>query len=532
MALLARRRARGRTSIALAAALALVAAACGGAAPPPPMEPGAPVVATSAEADHTPALATVPVRTRFELPVDVRSRTLAPDEVRIEALFTSPSGAVVTTGGFASHGSHRVRFAAREVGLHGYVIRADAGEGLHEVARGQFEAVASAASGFVSRDPAQGRRLVRDGGETVRVLGESRIEIGGRTGEVDVQGYLSYRASQGMRTIRAVVSSSLEPSAGRFDEKTADAIDALFDGAERSRVDVVLVAFARGRGRNGRPPEEMFTSPVQRGNAARRLRYVADRWGASPRLLALELVEEPELDEVVPEATWRPWAEAMRDAWRSSDPYRHLFTSGQGVVPTGDDLVLVHLHGAGRGEAPRTRESDAMHAIEVAYGREEPVICADFDETAASSRPWALTFAGAGVLVPRGARLGVLSLFLGAFQAAPLDPARDVRVSRGKAKASSLVTPDALARGFWVQSASEADGRAVSGVELALPAPPAGRYAVTWIDDATGKTIASSTLDSRGSGDVRLPVPAFTGHVAGRMNRDVPLAEHAGAPSP
>jgi len=495
------------------------------------MQPGAPVVATSAETSHTPAIATVPVRTRFELPVDVRSRTLAPDDVRIEARFTSPSGAVVTTGGFASHGSHRVRFAAREVGLHAYVIRADAGEGLHEVARGQFEAVASAASGFVSRDPAQGRRLVRDGGEIVRVLGESRIEVGGKAGEVDVQGYLSYRASEGMRTIRAVVSSSLAPSAGRFDEKTADAIDALFDGAERSRVDVVLVAFARGRGRNGRPPEEMFTSPAQRADAARRLRYVADRWGSSPRLLALELVEEPELDDVVPEATWRPWAEAMRDAWRSFDPYRHLFTSGQGVVPTGDDLVLVHLHGSSR-EASRTRESDAMHAIEVAYGREEPVICADFEETAASSRPWALTFAGAGVLAPRGARLGVLSWFLDAFQAAPLDPARDVRVSRGKAKASSLVTPDALARGFWVEGASEGDSRAVSGVELALPAPPAGRYAVAWIDDATGKSIASSTLDSSGSGDVRLRVPAFTGHVAGRMGRDVPLAQHAGAPSP
>ena len=529
MALLAR--ARGRTSNALAAALVLVAAACGSEVRPPPVQPGAPVVATSAETNHTTAMATVPVRTRFELPVDVPSRTLAPDDVRIEARFTSPSGAVITTGGFASHGSHRVRFAAREVGLHGYVIRADAGEGLREVARGHFEAVASAASGFVSRDPAQGRRLVRDGGEIVRVLGESRIEVGGMTGEVDVQGYLAYRAGQGMRTIRAVVSSSLEPSAGRFDEKTADAIDALFDGAERSRVDVVLVAFARGRGRSGRPPEETFTAPVQRANAARRLRYVADRWGASPRLLALELVEEPELDAVVPEGTWRPRAEAMRDAWRSFDPYGHLFTSGRGLQTTGDDLVLLHLDGAGR-EASRTHEGDAMREVAEASGRDQPVICADFEETRGSDRPWALMFGGAGVLVPRGARLDVLSGFLGAFQAAPLDPARDVRVSRGKAKASSLVTPDALARGFWVQSALDGYGGAVSGVELALPAPPAGRYAVTWVDHATGKTVASSALDSPGAGDVRLLVPAFTGHLAGRMNRDVPLAEHAGVPSP
>ena len=532
----------------MALAAALAAAACGsGDARPPPTRPGAPVAATSAEVGHTSAVSDVHHRSRFEIAVDIPARTLAPDDVRVEARFTAPSGAVITTGGFASHGSHHVRFTPREVGVYDYVVRADGGDGLHEVARGQVRATPGRAGGFIGLDAADHHRLARENGEPVYVLGENRIDLGAIPGELDTQAYLERMAGEGMRTVRVVVPSScesaatrassppgcLEPAAGRFDERTADAMDALFDGAERSHVDVVLVAFSRGGNGSARLPAEMFTSPSQRADAARRLRYIADRWGASPRLLALELLDAPEADDVVAESTWRPWAEAMRDAWRSTDPYGHLLTTGLAGLRAGDDVVGLHVHGKAH-EPAHARALAASRGVAEVYGLGKPITCADFaeagdDETSRDRTHdglWSLVFSGAGALVPHGARFDVLSEFLRAFHVAPVAPAHDVIVSRGKARAWSLVTPDALARGFWLLGGPEGYGRAVSGVEIALPAPPAGRYVVTWIDDQTGKLVARSSLSSRGSGDVRVQVPAFTRHIAARMSRDVPSAEH------
>jgi hypothetical protein len=508
----------------MALGAALFAQSCGGDSRPPPARPGATVAPTSAQAPGASAVSVVPFRTRFELPVEVAGRTRAPDDVLIEARFTAPSGAVITVGGFASHGGHRVRFAAREVGVYDYVIRADAtGEGLREVAHGRVKATSGGASGFVVLDRRDSHRLEREDGAPVRVIGESRLEVVGSSAEPDVQGYLARRASAGMTAVRVIVPSALEPAPGRYDERIADALDGLFDGAERSRVDVVLVAFSRASDGAAPAPAVMFTSPSQREDGARRLRYIADRWGASPRLLAVELLDEPELDQVVPETTWRPWAEAMRDAWRSFDPYGHLLTSGPEVFPTGDDLISIHLHGA---EKAPVHAAEAARVAFDAYLLGKPVVGSDFAAATDAGGLWALAFAGAGALGPRGTRLTALSGFLRSFEAARLAPSRDVRVSRGEAWAWSLVTPDALARGFWLLGAAARYGTTVSGVELALPAPPAGRYVVTWLDDLSGAAIAQSPLVSPGAGELRVAVPAFTRHVAGKLARDVPLAEH------
>ena len=309
-----------------------------------------------------------------------------------------------------------------------------------------------------------------------------------------------------MRTVRVLVSSScepaatraghglgcLEPAAGRFDESTADAIDALFDGAERSHVDVVLVAFARGGGGSARSPAAMFTSPAQRADAARRLRYVADRWGASPRLLAVELLDEPDArrrrsrghvaamgrGDEGRVAFLRPVPSPLRRAGRQAPDRRRP--------------RLAPSPRQGPRTAARARARDDAGAVAEAHGLGKPVLCADFAESRRrdDARSRARRPLGARVRRSRRARatrralrraVGVPAHLPGGAALA----GADVRVSRGKARAWSLVTPDALARGFWVLGAPEGDGRLVSGVELALPAPPAGRYVVTWIDDVT-----------------------------------------------
>lgn len=578
------------------AAIAIAIGACASEV----RSPSSSVAPTSGQAAATPAILEVPFRTRFEVAFDVPARTVAPDDVRIEARFTTPSGAVLTVGGFPSHGSYHVRFTPRELGIHRYVVLADGGVGAREVARGELRATPGGGSGFIGLDPKDHHRLVREDGQPVYILGENRINVYDPTwnfGNLDTQAYLARMASFGMRTIRVFVFSDcesesvsggyqigcLEPAIGRFDEKTADAFDALFDGAERSGIDVVLVAFAIGftpgadtwkswvdnpysveRGGPARSPDELFTSPVLRGHTARKLRYIADRWGSSPRLLAIDLLNEPEWDGPIPEATWIPWAEAMSEAWRSSDPYGHLVTTGsvgvQANIGAGDerpwyasrrnDLVQWHLYGK-EFYPPHALAVEMSRKVDETWGFGKPIFCGEFgyggEDQATNDHThdgiWSLVFSGAGALAhtaplfqvdsdepmtpSRGIHFKVLSDFLRTFELAPLSPAHDVRVTRGKARAWSLVTPDALARGFWVLGDKTTYGRGVSGVEVTVPAPPVGRYVMSWLDDTTGAVVAKSVMTSRGSGELRVAVPTFVRHIAGRMSRDVlPGAEH------
>jgi hypothetical protein len=572
---------RGCRSTAIVIALALQA--CAGHERAPAKGPA------DAAASHPHAQ--VPIHTRFELAFDVPDRVVEQDDVRIEARFTSPSGVVVTTGGFASHGRHRVRFTPREVGTYSYVVRADNGRGLREVASGRLTAARGTAPGFVRVDPRDRHRLVRDDGSPVYVLGENRINVYDATWNherVDTATYVQRMAAFGMRTIRVFVLADcesettpggyqigcLEPAIGRFDERTADAFDVLFDAAERHGIDVVLVAFAIGftpgtetwrswadnpysaeRGGPARTPEELFALPSLRLHTARKLRYIADRWASSPRLLAIDLLNEPEWDGKIPEATWIPWAEAMSDAWRAADPYRHLITAG----PVGfhyniggtderpwyasaqNDVVQWHLYGKDF-YAPHALAIEMSRKVDETYVFDKPVVCGEFGYGGEDKKTydhthngiWSLLFSGAGALshtaplfdvdsdgpmtTERGAHFTVLSNLLRSFGDAPVSPARDVRIAEGKARAWSLAVGDRTSRAIWVLGPGNTYGGPVDGVRLAMPAPPAGRYSLTWMDDATASVITRTELSSDGVGELTLDVPLFVKHVVARMS--------------
>ena len=136
----------------------------------------------------------------------------------------------------------------------------------------------------------------------------------------------------------------LEPELGRFDEAVAARYDAVLDAAERHGVKVILTAFAVGftpgdawkgweenpyaaaRGGPAATPSDFFAGPAAREAARRALRYVLARWGASPALLAVDLLNEPEWDGAIPESDWIPWAAGSR---------RHVARRGS-VRPPGD----------------------------------------------------------------------------------------------------------------------------------------------------------------------------------------------------
>ena len=553
----------------------------------------APPTATSAEVPADRRVAkrtTVPLRGRFEIAFDVPARSVAPDDVAIDARFSSPSGTVRSVGGFASHGGWVVRFTPGEVGRYTYVIRADGGAGAREVARGELDVVPSQRPGFVRIDARDRHRLVRDTGEPVRVLGENRINVYDRSWNYenfDTPTYLSRMAAYGMSTIRVFVFSDcesettrggyqigcLEPNLGRFDERTADALDVLFRAADENAIDVVLVAFAIGftpdpdtwkswtdnpyaaaRGGPVKTPEEMFTSPVTRKLAARRLRYIADRWGSSTRLLAIDLLNEPEWDGPIPESVWIPWAEEMSAAWRSFDPYAHLVTTGsvglQNNIGAGDerpwyasprdDIVQWHLYGKEFYE-PHAVAVEMSRKVDETYGFGKPVVCGEFahggedhvtyDHT--HDGIWSLVFSGAGALAhtappfqvdsdepmtpARGAHFKVLSDLLKGFGGAAVSPRHDVRVVAGTSRAWSLATDDGKARALWVLGPEQGYGGEVTSTQLVLPAALGGDLAVTWRDDVTGAVVSRTTLRSSATGETVVAVPPFKRHIAAML---------------
>lgn len=501
----------------------------------------------------------MPVRTRFETEFEVPWRTVHPDDVLIDARFTGPSGAVVATGGFASHGKFRVRFTPREPGRFSYVIRADGGSGPREVLRGSLRATPSWAAGFVSVDPKDHHRLVRDDGDQVFMLGENRIDVydpSSNYGEVGARTYIGRMASFGMSTLRVLFVSDcmsasgtasgghpvgcLEPTVGRFDEETADAFDAIFEAGEHFGVDVIPVAFAR--------PEKLFTSPASRPHAVRRLRYIADRWASSTRFLAIDLLDEPARGGPLPEAGWAVWAAAMSKEWRKLDPWKHLVMTGAAsderiwYASSDDDVVQWRLHGKGPHVA-RAVALEMRRKVDETYGFDKPVLCGDLAHGVEDWRTydhthngiWAALLSGAGALAhsaqesridadqpmtpERGVHFQVLSGFLQRFGKKPLSRRHDVRVVRGAVDAWSLATDDDTSRALWVLGGAKGYGAGVSGVELAIPSP-AGRYAVTWIDDTSGAEIARIAVETDPAGEVILSVPPFLRHVAASLVRE------------
>ncbi len=536
----------------------------------------APATTTRAET----AFATTPMLSRFDVVFD------APEGAAIEARITTPSGRVETTSGFASHGRRHVRFTPREPGVHRWEIHA----GGREVSRGAVRAVANARShGFVRVDPSHPHGLVHDDGTTAFVLGENRINVydpSWNWGDLDADRYVERMASYGMTAIRVFVFSDcesettpggyqigcLEPQVGRFDEKTADAIDVLFDAAERHGVDVVLVAFAIGftpgaetwRSWADNPysrlvasPQRFFSDPAMRPHAIERLRYIADRWGSSTRLLAIDLLNEPEWDGPIPERTWIPWAEAMSDAWRRIDPYHHLVTVGSvglhwnmdgderpWYASGADDVIQWHLYGKDFYE-PHALAAEMTRKVKETWGFGKPVVCGEF-AYGGEEKPgyehthdgiWSLLMSGAGALAhtappfeidsdepmtpERAVHFRTLSRFLASFDgAAALSPRGDV-LATGGVRAWSLATDDLSARAIWLLAPREKNAQLLADVDVTLDAPR-GSWDAHVIDDVSGATLAHVPLSSDGAAPVTMRVPEFARHVAIKVTRARP----------
>jgi hypothetical protein len=449
------------------------------------------------------------------------------------------------------------------------------------LATGAFRAVDTGAPGQVV---ARGAALATEDGRPFHPLGENRFNPydPGWTGGLSPEDYVLRMARAGMNALRVFVFTAcgrsgapakhgcLEPALGLFDERAAEEYDAIFQAAEAHGVKVVLSVFALGftpgdawkgweenpyssaRGGPAPEPRDFFTSQAALQAARRRLRYVLARWSASPALLSVDLLNEPEWDGSIPESAWIPWAEDLARTWRSEDPYGHPVTAG----PVGlhwnverderpwwaspeCDLVQWHRYGADVYEVHDLAEALVSTVRDTArYGK--PVLIGEF-AYGGEAKPlydhthvglWAATFAGAGVLAhtapvfqvdsdepmtPERARhFQTLAAFLAsAERREPLRPAPDPRASLPGLRVLALGGSSTLA--LWLHAPRRGYERPVRGASVEVRGLAPGRWAVTWIDDVSGGQILR---EERILGlDASLAVPPFTRHVAALLER-------------
>jgi hypothetical protein len=508
-------------------------------------------------------------------------RVAAPAGAQVHAEIVAPSGARIRVAGFEVPGGHAVRFRPREAGRHVYRVLSGESPRAAELARGELAAEERGVPGqIVVRDGA----LHTEEGRPFRPLGENRFNVYDPTWSdgLTAEAYVARMAADGMNALRVFVFSAcgrpgaptkpgcLEPALGRFDERAAAQYDEVFAAAERHGVKVVLSVFAIGftpgdawkgweenpyseaRGGPSESPLDFFTGSDAREAARRRIRYVLARWGASPALLAVDLLNEPEWDGGIPEDHWIPWAQDLARTWRSEDPYDHPVTAGPVGLhwnveedergwwsSAGCDVVQWHRYGPDVYDVHALADALVRTTRDTArYGK--PVLVGEFgwggDPKPAHDHThvgiWAATFAGAGILAHSAPPFTIDS-------DEPMTPARARHfrtlaavLRRAEAREALTPAPDpptsvrglrvlALSgertRAIWLHAPRAAYGKTVVGARVTLDGLTPGRWRVTWLDDVSGSELRVE--ERRAARQLVLDVPPFARHVAAIAER-------------
>jgi hypothetical protein len=547
----------------------------GALAPAAPVRPAVPV-----EAPRPPAAATVNrvIQLEAAAPPDRAADVAAGGGAHVEVI--APSGARTRVPAFRKGAGLAARVRPREPGLHRWRMLDGDGEGVAQLAGGSFQAADAQLPGQVV---VRGAALVSEDGRPFHPLGENRFKVydPAWSDGLAAEAYVARMAGDGMNTLGVFVFTAcgragtpakpgcLEPSLGRFDEGAAAAYDAIFEAAERHGVKIVLSIFAVGftpgdawkgweenpysaaRGGPASSPAEFFTGGAAREAARRRLRYVLARWSASPALLSVDLLNEPEWDGAIAESAWIPWAQDLARTWCAEDAYRHPVSAGPvglhwnverderaGWASAGCDVVQWH-------RGPDVYDVHALAGALVATARDtarygKPVLVGEF-AWGGEAKPgydhthvglWASTFAGAGVLAhsappftvdsdepmtpDRALHFRTLAAFLARAEAREaLRPGPEPRTSVPGLRALALGGESTVA--LWVHAPRLGYGTAVRGAAVTVAGLAPGRWRVTWIDDVSGEELAREERSVRTRAS--LPVPPFTRHVAALLER-------------
>ncbi|MBU0606278.1 MAG: DUF5060 domain-containing protein [Armatimonadetes bacterium] len=362
----------------------------------------------------TPNLTAVPRFDKLELAVDLGAtydNPFDPDDVALDADFTSPSGKRFIVPGFFAvqmrreiragneimvpegNGAWRVRFAPNEVGDWKWTLCLKDRTGQINGGTGSFRCVAGPSHGFLRVSKADPHYLAFDDGAGFFAIGHN------------LPGYHSSRqlAEEAMRKFAAAgenfnrwwlysynLGIEWTDRLGWYKQDAAARMDqALEWGRELglyymmcldTHQDFRTTGWDRNpfNVKNGGPCEkagEFFTNEQARAYYKKRLRYEVARWGYSPSVLCWEFGNEIEGWADSTDEIKLPWTREMSDTLNDIDPYRHLITTSfwshtgppaYWALPN-IDIVQTHLYTNNDGNV-----ADPVRAMSLKQWREFP----------------------------------------------------------------------------------------------------------------------------------------------------------------
>jgi glycosyltransferase XagB len=332
---------------------------------------------------------TLPVLQRWRLDADLgRSWTnpFDPDEVAVDAEFTTPSGAIERVPAYyfqdytrrLAGGVERIEalgapcwradYRPRQAGRHAWrLLLSERGAAAAPVVAGSFTATPAAGSGFLRRSVQHPELLARDDGSFAYLIGQNLVQAVDRQqpfpypfavppdqGTFTYDRYVARMSGAGMNIARLWMtpwSFGLEGhpqwrdfhGLGRYNLANAWRLDHVFDEAGRQGIDILLTvshqsefntkfgslawldsALNRDNGGFMRTADAFFTEPRVLDAYRKRMRYLVARWGDRTNLAAWEIFGEANLLPSYDPAACATWHQAIIDQLRSSDVYRHL----------------------------------------------------------------------------------------------------------------------------------------------------------------------------------------------------------------
>jgi hypothetical protein len=322
---------------------------------------------------------TVGLYEKFEAILDLKNADYTnpydPEEIDVQATFTSPAGKQLRIFGFFDDyndvAQWKVRFAPNEIGQWGYSIQATDKDGTGTSEAFQFDAIESEHHGWIKTSPYNPHYLMHDDGTSFYGVGVAypwQVNDGS-TGLAQLQAnganmfyYWNSTYDMGFGLIESVNSGL-----GRYDQPKCNRIDRILEWSEARRLTMMLSIWPHDyldasvwQKQWGQNPYNQITSAVGfYGSEAawlyqeKQYRYIIARWGHSRSMGIWELVCEingtdgwafGNRDDVL------KWVESANDFLKQNDPYGRpttvsqsgglYWSAGYKIV----DLPNVHLY--------------------------------------------------------------------------------------------------------------------------------------------------------------------------------------------
>ena len=328
----------------------------------------------------------------FELTLTVQAdyaNPFDPDQVSVEAAFSTPSGKRESVWGFYYQGYTRrkglpppqpgpqpknptpakvtemldpdgspvwkVRYCPREIGAHAYVVTVTDHNGRSSGIEGSFDCSPSKSPGMIHVSKTDPRYFQLDTGPSYFAIGHNVCWANSNLITYDYDRYFEKMQSAGENYTRIWMCSWAvaieQKKLGEYDLQNAWRLDYLLDAAARHGIYTKLCFdnfwdFSQSRvspylAQNGgmcHTPRDFFVSPDARRFYKRRLRYILARWAWSDHLMAWELWNEinyahSEKDKIATrlEDYVVDWSREMTDYLKQHDPYLHPVTNSLGA---------------------------------------------------------------------------------------------------------------------------------------------------------------------------------------------------------